>query len=137
MAASFASTFHVPGMPAMTLMTCHYHFYQPDDVKGRPSAGVRSGLIRVTLLGTDDGTLASWGIDPLKAINGHIVFKDMDGGTLKTLYFYDTYCVEYRETFVSGAANAAYTFELGLTARRINLNNADHDSQWSDWKPGS
>jgi hypothetical protein len=137
MAASFASTFHIPGMDPMTLMTCHYHFNQPDDVKGRPKAGVRSGLIKVTLLGSDNGTLASWGIDPEKAVDGHIVFKDMNGGTLKTLYFKETYCVEYREQFVSGATNAAYSFELALTARRMNLNNADHDNQWLDWKPGS
>ncbi|MEZ0611147.1 type VI secretion system tube protein TssD [Fibrella sp. WM1] len=136
MAASFESTFHIPGMDPMVLMHCHYQFNQPDDVRGRPNAGVRSGLIRVTLLGTDNGTLASWGVDPLKALSGKIVFKDSEGGTLKTLQFYDTYCVEYREVFVSGSTTAAYTFDLGLTARRINLNNAEHDNMWLDWKPG-
>lgn len=131
MAASIASTFHLPGMEPLMVMHCHYQFTQPDDVRGRPKADVRSGL---TLLGNDNGTLANWGINPLKTISGHILFKNPEGGTLKTLHFYDTYCVDYREVFVSGSTEAAYTFELGLTARRLNLNNADHDNMWSDWK---
>lgn len=134
MAASFESTFHIPGMDPMTLMHCRYQFNQTEDVKGRPKAGVRSGLIRVSLLGTDNGTLASWGIDPKKALNGQIIFKDLNGGTLKTLDFVDTYCVYYREVFVSGAADAAFSIDLGLTARRLTIDGQDHDNLWSDWR---
>ena len=136
MASSFESVFHLSGMDPMTLMHCDYRFNQSEDVKGRPNAGVRSGLIQVTLLGTDNGALASWGIDPVKALGGKIVFKDPEGGTLKTLQFYDAYCVYYHEAFVSGSASAAYSFDLGITARRITLDGQEHDSQWLDWNVG-
>lgn len=135
MAAAIESTFHIPGMNPMRLMHCHYEFVQPDDLKGRPKAGVRSGFIRLSLLGADNGALCSWGVDPLKALDGHIIFKDLEGRTLKTLFFYDTYCVRYKEVFIAGGDTAAYTFDLSLTARRINLDNKLHDNNWLDWMP--
>ncbi len=136
MAASFASEFHLSNCPVLVVMRCHYNFHQPTDVKGRPKAGVRSGLIRITLLGDDNGALTNWAADPMKALKGHIVFKDINGGTLRTLYFEDTYCVDYAETHAPGNTEAAYVFELGLTARRIAIDNTKHDNMWLDWKPG-
>lgn len=136
MAASFASEFHLTGCPVLTIMHCHYRLFQPTDPKGRPQAGVRSGLIQLTLLGDDNGTLTNWAADPMKAASGRIVFKDSLGGTLRTLSFEDTYCVDYDEHHLPGSSDAAYTMRLGLSARRISLDDTRHDNLWLDWKPG-
>ena len=135
MAASFASEFHLSQCPVLTVMRCSYSFFQPTNVKGRPKAGVRSGLIRITLLGADNGVLTNWATDPMKAAKGKIIFKDLTGGTLRTLYFEDTYCVDYVEDHAPGTSGVAYVFELGLSARRITIDTTKHDNMWLDWKP--
>ena len=134
MAASFASEFHVGGK-VFTVLTCDYSLSQPTDPRGRASAGVRGGLIRVTLTGNDYAVLTNWAIDPFKGLDGEIVFKNSIGGTLKTVKFKQTYCVSYREIFTPhDGVTAAYSFDLGLTASKLFFGVTLHDNQWLDWK---
>lgn len=138
MAASFNAELNVTALgPSITLHTCEVSFQQPVNRKGRPAAGVRSGLINLTFLGKDRAPLTQWAIDPLMELTGEIKFKDMNGGTLQVLKFEDAYCVKYHEVFMIGGADAAYTFEVGLTARKIFLSGSYHDSMWADWQMGS
>lgn len=137
MAASIASEFHLDSMPGfLFLQTCNYRFTQPTDGKGRPSAGVRAGLISATMLGDDNSALTFWAVNPTKALNGHILFRDIDGREMKRLDFTDAYCVRYYESFVVGSSVAAYRFEIGITARQMTLDGNLHDSQWSDYLRG-
>ncbi len=69
-------------------------------------------------------------------LTGTITFRDMSGGTLQTLEFKDAYCVRYEEELMIGGSDAAYTFKVGLTARKIFLGGSYHDSMWADWKMG-
>ena len=135
MAASFAADFYVGSAPPFRVLTCEYHLTQPTDPKGRPSAGVRSGLIRISLVGNDFATLTRWAIEPDLAYNGKIVFRDITLQTLKTLTFEQCYCVSYREIFTPhDGIDSAYTFDLGLTAAKMELNGMQHDNQWLDWR---
>lgn len=137
MAASFAAELNVTALgPAITLHTCNVSFKQDTNKKGRPAAGVRSGLIELEFLGRDRATLTQWAIDPLMELTGEIRFIDSYGGTLQTLKFEDAYCVNYEEVFMIGGSDAAYTFKMGLTARKIFLGGSYHDSMWADWKMG-
>lgn len=136
MAASFAADFYVAGkIPPYRVLTCEYHLTQPVDPKGRPSAGVRSGLIRVSLVGNDYATLTDWAIRPDLAYNGRIIFKDLTSQIMKVLTFEQCYCVSYREIFTPHhGIDSAYTFDLGLTAAKMELNGMLHDNQWLDWR---
>ncbi len=133
MAASFSAEFTVSGK-TFNVLTCEYTLSQPTDPRGRPSAGVRSGLLRISLVGTEYAVLTEWAINPQKALNGHVVFRNLIGGTLKTLAFEKGYCVSYREIFTPHeGVTAAYTFDIGITAAKVHLNGTLHDNQWLDW----
>lgn len=135
MAASFSSDLLVSGK-TFTVLTCEYTLSQPTDPRGRPSAGVRSSLLRISLVGADYAVLTEWAINPRKVLNGKIIFRDTKGATLKTLSFEKAYCVSYREIFTPhDGTTAAYTFDIGITAAKILLNGTLHDSQWLDWQP--
>ena len=75
-------------------------------------------------------------MNPMKAIGGKIEFKDLTGGTLRTLSFVDGYCIHYREVMLTGDSVAAYQFNIGISARQITMDNSKHDNMWSDWRPG-
>ncbi len=141
MAASFEAFLHLDGISRLKqaasyrVLTCEYHFSQPTDPRGRPSAGVRSGLIRVSLVGNNYVPLTEWAIQPNKWYNGKLSFKDRKDGTLKVLDFEHCYCVSYREIFTPhDGIDSAYTFDLGLTAAKMHLNGMLHDNQWLDWR---
>ncbi len=134
MAASFSADLLVSGK-TFTVLTCEYSLSQPTDPRGRPSAGVRSGLLRISIVGTDYAVLTEWAINPKKALDGKVSFHDDKGGTLKTLSFEKGYCVSYREIFTPHeGVTAAYTFDIGITAAKILLNGTLHDNQWLDWQ---
>ncbi|MBC8153832.1 MAG: hypothetical protein H7Z72_13065 [Bacteroidetes bacterium] len=138
MAASFAAELNVTALgPAITLHTCTVSFDQSVTRKGRPAAGVRSGLIELEFLGKDRPALTQWAIDPLMELTGEIRFFDITGSTLQVLKFEDAYCVRYQEVFMVGGSDAAYVFKVGLTARKLFLGGSLHDSMWADWKMGS
>lgn len=138
MAASFFAEFNVADA-SYTVLTCDYQLSQPTDPRGRPTAGVRSGLLRISLMGANYQVLTHWAINPFKAHDGEIVFKDAVGKVFKTLKFKQGYCVSYREIFTPNEGEAvAYSFDLGITASNVTLlADAWHDSQWLDWKFGN
>ena len=134
MAAAFSAELIVSSK-TFTVLTCEYSLSQPTDPRGRPSAGVRSGLIRISIVGTDYAVLTEWAVNPDKYLDGTIYFRDLIGGTLKTLRFEKGYCVSYREIFTPHeGTTAAYTFDIGITAAKMHLNGTLHDNQWLDWK---
>ncbi|RIV25433.1 hypothetical protein DYU11_09040 [Fibrisoma montanum] len=134
MAASFSADFVVSNK-TFTVLTCEYTLSQPTDPRGRASAGVRSGLIRISIVGTDYAVLTEWAIDPKKYLDGVVYFRDLIGGTLKTIKFEKGYCVSYREIFTPHeGVTAAYTFDIGITAAKVYLNGTLHDNQWLDWQ---
>ncbi|MEZ0539644.1 type VI secretion system tube protein TssD [Fibrella arboris] len=138
MASSFRSEFSVDGLEnPLTLIDSSINFNQSVDRKGRASAGVRSGLLEVSILGNDRGVLTNWASDPLAIKNGWIIYRDQKGGTLQRVEFKDAYCVRYHETFRVGDATAAYSIQLGMTARQIIIDGYVHDNMWMDWKMGA
>ncbi len=133
MAASIKTTMTVGGHTYL-LSSCTYNLRQPIDHLGRASAGVRSGLIEISILGNDQNTLQQWAIDPLKMFDGEIRYVSDENTTFKTLTFNQAYCVSYQETLVPGSGSIAYEFELGISAAQLIVNGILHDNQWSDLK---
>ncbi|MCX6216955.1 type VI secretion system tube protein TssD [Spirosoma sp.] len=140
MAASFSAEFILPDAGAsFRVLTCDYQLSQMTDQRGRPTAGVRSGLLRIAIMGANYQSLTHWAIDPFKAHDGSIVFKDLVGKTFKTITFTQGYCVSYREIFTPHDGEAVvYRFDLGITAAQVTLlGDTLHDNQWLDWKFGN
>ena len=138
MAASFAIDLIIKEK-TFVVTECHYSLGQPTDVRGRAIAGTRSGIISLSITGADYQILSEWGINPTKAYDGEILYKDTTNknALFKTISFVQGYCVQYDEEFTphSGVV-ATYQFHLGVTAAKMYLNGVLHDNMWSDWKFG-
>lgn len=139
MASAFKSEFSVSGLSsALELKNSNLTFSQSIDRRGRADSGVRSGLLRVSVLGSDEGVLANWAADPTSAKSGYMVYRDPNGGTLQRIEFKDAYCVTYHEVFQVGSENtdSSYIIHLGLTSRQLIVDGNVHDNLWLDWNMG-
>jgi Hemolysin coregulated protein Hcp (TssD) len=112
------------------VMSCNYSFGQSTDEKGRPASNVQGGNIFVQVATNDDDGLLGWMVDPYKKTNGTITFKRIDqDSTFKEVQFEDGYCVGYSESFNS-TNSSAMTLSLNISARKITVGNATHESVW-------
>lgn len=127
--SSFKATFKVDGK-SFDVVSSSYSFTQNTDERGRPASDVRKGLIKVTVVASDDDKLIGWMIDPYKKTNGSITFEKIDqASTLKELKFEDGYCVSYEEDF--DAVNAqAMTDTFTISARKLTVGSATHEDKW-------
>lgn len=127
--SSFSALFKVDGQE-YDVMNCNYSFGQSTDEKGRPASNVQGGNIFVQISASDDDGLMGWMVDPYKKTNGTITFKRIDqDSTFKEIQFEDGYCVGYSEGF-SSTNSSAMTVSLNISARKITVGNATHESTW-------
>ena len=111
-------------------MSCNYSFGQATDEKGRPASNVQSGNIFVQIVASDDDSMMGWMVDPYKKTSGSIVFKRIDqDSTFKEVKFEDGYLVGMSESF-SSTNSSPMTLSLNISARKITVGGASHESQW-------
>ena len=112
------------------MLSCNYSFGQSTDEKGRPASNVQGGNIFVQITANDQDTLMGWMVDPYKKSNGSIKFMRIDqDSTFKEVQFEDGYCVGYSESF-SSTNSSAMTLSLNISARKITVGGATHESTW-------
>lgn len=127
--SSFSAQFKVDGQE-FEVMSCNYSFGQATDEKGRPASNVQSGNIFVQIVASDDDSMMGWMVDPYKKTNGSITFKRIDqDSTFKEIQFEDGYLVGLSESFNS-TNSSAMTLSLNISARKITVGGASHESQW-------
>ncbi|HEX8326884.1 MAG TPA: type VI secretion system tube protein TssD [Hymenobacter sp.] len=120
--ASFSAELQVAGQ-RYPVRHCSYEFTQATGERGRVSAKVRHGLVRLTLDVPHDDVLLGWAAAPHKPLGGQVVFFDGRGGpVLETLAWEAGECVGYREDFASGEADAgAYVCHLTIAAPQLSM----------------
>ena len=127
--SSFSAQFQVDGQE-FEVMSCNYSFGQATDEKGRPASNVQSGNIFVQIVASDDDSMMGWMVDPYKKTSGSIVFKRIDqDSTFKEVKFEDGYLVGMSESF-SSTNSSPMTLSLNISARKITVGGASHESQW-------
>ena len=127
--SSFSATLKVDDQE-YDVMSCNYSFGQSTDEKGRPASNVQGGNVFVQIAANDQDSLMGWMIDPHKKTNGTITFKRIDqDSTFKEVQFEDGYCVGYSESFNS-TNSSAMTLSLNISARKITVGSATHESVW-------
>lgn len=133
--ASFSAELSVDGK-SFPILTTSYGLYQATDESGKPSSGVRTHLIQLQLMGSDDETLADWAVDPQKRLDGKITFARIDeSSTFKELSFEQAYCVQYTERVApadiadQGMAGS-YLMDVSISPAVVKIGNTKHDNQW-------
>jgi len=85
------------------LIECTSVSKQSVDRKGRPVSGVRGGIIRMIVQGTDEETIAKWSVDKTKKMDGKITFYkiwDQDS-KFREIEFKGAYVINFMESFVA------------------------------------
>ena len=127
--SSFSASFTIDG-EEYDVLSCNYSFGQSTDERGRPASNVQGGNIFVQVTANDQDTLMGWMVDPYKKSNGSIKFMRIDqDSTFKEVQFEDGYCVGYSESF-SSTNSSAMTLSLNISARKITVGGATHESTW-------
>lgn len=133
--ASFSAELSVDGK-SFPVLTASYGLYQATDESGKPSSGVRTHLIQLQVVGSDDETLPDWAIDPQKRLDGKVTFLRIDQeSTFKELSFEQAYCVQYTERVapadvVDQLSPGSYLIDVGISPAVVKIGNTKHDNQW-------
>ncbi|GAB4024293.1 type VI secretion system tube protein TssD [Spirosoma gilvum] len=97
---SFKSTLTVEGKE-FSVLQCYHKLGQKTD-NGRPTSGVRGGLIQLILDSSDEDILGDWATGPTTKKDGEIVFERTDQqSTLTKLEFKEAYLTLYFEFVTS------------------------------------
>jgi hypothetical protein len=116
--ASFTAKLQVAGQ-RYPVRHCYHEFPQATRERGRASAKVRHGLVRLILDVPEDGVLLGWAATLSIPLGGRVVFFDGKGGpVLETLAWEAGGCVGYQEKFVAGSVSA-YVRHLTIVANGI------------------
>ena len=97
---SFKATLTVEGKEFNVLQSYHKMGQKTDN--GRPTSGVRGGIIILILDGTDEDLLGAWATGPTTKKDGEIVFDRTDQqSTLTKLEFQEAFATLYFEFVTS------------------------------------
>ena len=113
------------------IIASSFGFSQAIDKQGRPSSGVHSGGINITIVAGADEKLLEWMVTSDKQDQGSIVWNKIDAeSSLKELKFEDAYCVGFNESFAAETPDSML-LNISITARKITVGNvAWEDTDW-------
>ena len=110
-----------------------YSFSRDYDPTGRPSGGVRGGVIQITIESSGNTDLYNWMVDPFKTKEGVIKIMDekTEGSSMKEIKFKDAYIVEYSESFHwQGGDNMMESFTV--SAKEIDIGGNPFENEWPE-----
>lgn len=127
---AFKATLKI-GSKSMDVLAMSYSFARDVDAKGRPSSRVYGGNINVTVESTDDTSIIESMVNNKhKPFDGTITFfKTDEDAKLKELSFEKSYIINYSEGFTTDTT-MAMTATFVITAEKIKIGSAEHDSEW-------
>jgi hypothetical protein len=116
----------------MNVLICSYRFKQGTDATGKPTSIPQGGYITLVVESTKSTDLFDWMIHPTGLKNGMVTFYRRDTNSkLKTLEFFEAYCVDYQEDFDhKGEMPMQITFTL--SAKTIKLNDSEFKNNWPE-----
>ncbi|MBC8155071.1 MAG: hypothetical protein H7Z72_19435, partial [Bacteroidetes bacterium] len=110
---------------------------QAVDSLGRPASAVYGGTTTIELhTPANDPTLYEWMINPEKRMDGQVILRRLDSrATLKSIKFYNAYCVGMVIRF-DGTANASsFKTTIRISPEQIEIGGLLHDNCWPDENP--
>ena len=116
------------------VLQCSFEFEQELDQNGRPSTGVRGGIILLTIEYQERTDLAGWMINPTKTKSGKVLISNRDNaGKLVSLDFEDAYCTRMHGNFES-YGEQPFVLTLKLSAKNLTFDNEVHENNWPSYQ---
>jgi Hemolysin coregulated protein Hcp (TssD)/Novel toxin 16 len=144
--ASFAAFLEVGGK-RYPLYRYGLSVYQETDELGRPASPVHGGAIVCTLAATgqQDSFLTQWMLHPEMQHDGKVRLIDPESGaTMKTISFFNAYCVRMDFSFLPGLGNTlgsngrpSSTMQVQINPQRVAVGPIIHDNNWPVASHGS
>ncbi|WP_375444252.1 type VI secretion system tube protein TssD [uncultured Fibrella sp.] len=129
--ASFAAYLSV-GSSTYRLYSYDLAIQQETDSLGRPSSATQGGVITCTLDAPNDGFLHQWMFSPTMQADGKLVLmQESPESTLKTISFFNAYCVNLDIKFRPGAGGAgSFVNTLRISPQRVAVGAIVLDNNW-------
>ncbi|MEZ0539977.1 type VI secretion system tube protein TssD [Fibrella arboris] len=116
------------------LLAYELSIHQETDSLGRPASPTLGGTIDCVLSspGSDQPFLHQWMFSPTMQEDGKIVLmQDSPRATLKTISFFNAYCIGLQTNFVPGAGGGgSLQLHVRLSPQRIAVGAIVHDNNW-------
>lgn len=104
---------------------------QDTDQLGRPNAVSRGGQLQVELDSVRAEELIDWMLSPRKKLDGRIYLSDTHSrAILKTIEFYNAFCVLLRGSFDASANARSMTKTLLISAERLQVAEVELVNHW-------
>ena len=136
MAAPTTAKLTIDGFEEREVIYVQYQFNQQIDVEGQPTGTTRGGIINLKVKSTDSGNieLLDWTCDSYKEVKeGKITWPNKVGGIMKTLQFFDAYCVSYEEVYDDANRDRMYE-SITITCRQLIVTgkgSVEYDNHWA------
>lgn len=129
--ASFAAYLSV-GSSNYRLYSYDLAIRQETDSLGRPSSPTLGGVITCTLDAPNDGFLHQWMFSPTMQADGKLILmQESPESTLKTISFFNAYCVNLDIRFRPGAGGAgSFVNTLRISPQRVAIGAIILDNNW-------
>lgn len=130
---AFSARLDMDPLKDVRVVDFSYSLSRDYDPTGRPSGGVRGGVIQITIESSSKNDLYSWMVMPYKTKGGVIRIMDekTEGSSMKEIKFEDAYIVEYSESFHwQGGDNMMESFTI--SAMKIEIGGTEHKNEWPD-----
>lgn len=130
---AFAARLDLDPLSNVRVVDFTYSFSRDYDPTGRPSGGVRGGIIQLTVESSGKPDMFAWMVDPYQTKSG--VIKIMDettaGSSLKEIKFEEAYIVEYSESFHwQGGDNMVESFTI--SAKKMDIEGNPFENEWPE-----
>ena len=112
------------------VLSVDYEISQPIGRRNMPTDAPHLGLINITVESSNKSELLGWAIAPRTTKNGSITFFRRDAqSSMKTLKFFDTFCISYKEKFEADGA-VPMQVVMTLAPRRIECQGVTLEEFW-------
>ncbi|MEZ0540918.1 type VI secretion system tube protein TssD [Fibrella arboris] len=129
--ASFAAYLSV-GSNTYRLYSYDLAIRQETDSLGRPASPTQGGLITCTLDSPNDGFLHQWMFSPTMQASGKLVLmQESPEATLKTISFFNAYCIGLTIRYQPGANGAgSFVNTIRISPQRVAVGAIVLDNNW-------
>lgn len=131
--ASFSAFLEVKG-EQYPLLGYDLSMHQETDSLGRPASPTLGGTIECVMSapGSDKPFLLQWMFSPTMQEDGRIILmQDVPQSTLKTISFFNAYCIGLQTVFMPGdTGGGSLQMQVRLSPQRVAVGVIVHDNNW-------
>lgn len=122
------------GDNSYNILTVHFGVSQSVGTNNLPTRNPEIGLINIVVESSNQSELFEWAMMPSQTKNGNILFYRRDSvAPLKTLNFYNAFCINYEEQFASDGEVPMKT-KLVISPYSIEMHSIERTQPWAGFE---